>query len=281
MRKQKMINVAIAYDFDGTLAKGNIQENSFLPSIGIDKIKFWNKVKEYAKNNEMDEILSYMYLMIEESKKSDSVKIDKNNIKKHGKSVRYFNGVESFFDAINDYAKSKNIKLEHYIISSGTREMIQGTTISKHFEHIYASSYLYDKHGIPIWPALAINYTTKTQFLFRINKGTRKVWDNSTINKNIPSENRPIPFNRMIYIGDGDTDIPAMKMINHQGGFSIAVYPPNTKGAKQKAKELIQNKRATYVAEADYEPTKSIFTILKAILDHISAMHILEKFKKI
>ncbi|WP_172197158.1 HAD family hydrolase [Campylobacter sp. RM16188] len=280
MAKQNKIKAAIVYDFDGTLAQGNIQENSFLPSIGTSKDSFWKEVKQIAKANEMDEILAYMYLMI--SKASlNKAKYDKNSIRAHGESVVLFNGAEEYFGKINEYAKSKNIELEHYIISSGTKEMIEGTSIAKNFKYIYASSYFYDQHDIPIWPAMAINYTTKTQFLFRINKGIDNAWDNSLINKYVDEEQREIPFSRMIYIGDGETDIPAMKMVNYQGGFSIAVYPPNKRNAKFKAEELIKYKRATYAAEADYREDKKIFKILKSILDHIYALQQIEKYKKI
>lgn len=275
-----MIKVAIAYDFDGTLAQGNIQENSFIPEINMKNAQFWKKVKELAKQNEMDEILAYMYLMVSEANKNNS-KIDKESIKNHGKNVKYFNGVETFFKRINNYAKSKKITLEHYIISSGIKEMIEGISIAKNFKYIYASSYYYDQHNVAVWPALAINYTTKTQFLFRINKGISNAWSNTEINKYMPDCERPIPFDRMIYIGDGETDIPAMKMLNYQGGFSIAVYPPNKKGAKDKIKELIQYKRANYVAKADYGENGEIEYIVRAIIDQIVSKHSLEKYRKI
>ncbi len=276
---KKQTKIAICYDFDGTLIKGNIQENSFLPELGVDKKKFWKEVNEHCQKHEMDQILAYMYLLIAKAKTA-GVKMRKETIKEHGKDVKYFKGVESFFKRIKDYAKEKNIVVEHYIISSGTKEMIEGTSIKKHFKQIYASSFKYDHNDIPEWPAIAINYTTKVQYLFRVNKGIKNVWDNDDVNKYMPEDKKRIPFRNIIYIGDGSTDIPAMKMVNYQGGTSIAVYAPNTKGAKDKVKELIQQKRASYIAEADYSESSTIDKIIKSKIDQISAFEAIEKFKK-
>lgn len=276
---KKYTPIAIAYDFDGTLAKGNIQENSFIPDLGLRKEDFWMKVQSIKKHNEMDEILAYMYLLIELAK-TKKVSCKKEDIKKHGESVKYFEGVEEYFARIDDYARQKGIKLRHYIISSGTKEMIEGTSIAKNFEHIFASSFKYDHHGIAEWPALAINYTTKTQYLFRINKGIKNAWDNSNINKYTEPSKRPILFENMIYLGDGDTDIPAMKMLNYQGGTSIGIYPPNTNGAKNKADELLKNDRASYIAKADYTENSEIDTIIKAIIDQISSKAAINKYTK-
>lgn len=274
---KKYTTIAIAYDFDGTLARGNIQENSFIPNLGMSKEKFWEEVDHIAKKHEMDQILAYMYLLINKAKATDNVKIDKKSLSDHGKNVDYVDGVETYFDRINQYAKSQNIKIKHYIISSGTKEMIEGTSIAKYFEFIFASSFKYDQHNIAEWPAIAINYTTKTQYLFRINKGIKNAWDNSEINKYTPEEERPIPFKNMIYIGDGLTDVPAMKMINYQGGYSIGVY---TKGYKKNAYKLLAENRVTYVAKADYQKDSELDNIIKAIIDRISARQRVAKYAK-
>ncbi len=272
--------VAIAYDFDGTLAKGNIQENSFLPEIGISKKTFWKEVKRISEAYEMDEILAYMYLLLEKAKAGNAVRIDKENLKKHGKNVQYFNGVEEYFDRINEYARHNRIKLLHYIISSGTKEMIEGTTIAKKFDYIYASSFMYDQHHVAVWPALAINYTAKTQYLFRINKGIKNAWDNSKINSYTPANERDIPFEHMIYIGDGLTDVPAMKLVKSQGGCAIGVYAPNTR-QKSQVLPLLAQKRVNYVAPADYTQGSDLDTIVKATIDQIAAKERIVKFQEI
>ena len=276
MRKKTII--AIVYDFDGTLAKGNIQENSFIPNLGLSNEDFWKDVKELAKDKKMDEILAYMYMLVSKATPDNNVKVDRKSFQEHGKKVGYFKGVENYFGLIKEYANNKNIQLKHYIISSGTKEMIEGTSIAKNFNQIYASSFMYDQHDVAIWPAIAINYTTKTQFLFRINKGIEDEWSNDKINKFISEQERPVPFNHMIYLGDGETDIPAMKMVNYQGGTSIAVYPPSKRGAREKADNLLKERRATYVAPANYEENSELYKIITKTLDAISAKDCIKSF---
>ena len=274
---KKHITFAIAYDFDGTLAKGNIQENSFIPDLGIKKSDFWNEVKKLTEENEMDEILAYMFLLISKAKNHGGVKFDRESLKAHGKDVCYFDGVEDYFRRINEYARIKHINLEHYIISSGTMEMIKGTKIAKHFKTIYASSFKYDQHDVPEWPAIALNYTTKTQFLFRINKGIDNAWDNSKINTYVPEEKRPVPFERIIYIGDGLTDVPAMKLVKNQGGTSIGVYTPKSK-KKAAVEKLLEEGRVSYVAPANYSEGAELDLIIKAVLDQASAKASIETY---
>ena len=276
---RKYTKVVIAYDFDGTLAKGNMQDNSFIPELGMNKRTFWKKVKEIANENDMDETLAYMFFLINEAQ-TKGVPVRHTDIKAHGKNVDYFEGVVGFFKRINTYAKDRNVSLEHYIISSGLKEMIEGNSIAKEFKYIFASSFKYDPNNVAEWPSLAINYTTKTQCLFRINKGIQNSWDNSTINTYIPEEDRPVPFSSMIYIGDGDTDIPAMRIVNDKGGTSIAVYPPRARGGKSRANQLLKDKRVTYIASADYSMNKDIDTIIKGVIDQISIREDIKKYSK-
>ncbi len=272
---RKFTKIAIAYDFDGTLAPGNMQEHSFIPDLGMIKTKFWEEVKKIAKENDMDEILAYMELTIRKAQERGK-SIKKENFIKYGKDILLFEGVVDYFNIINDYAKTKNIKIEHYIISSGLREFIQGTTISKYFTQVFASGFMYDVDNIAKWPALAVNYTNKTQFLFRINKGISNSYDNSKINKFILDKEREIPFSNMIYIGDGETDVPAMKMIKYQGGTAIAVYDSkkrktqNKRSSKEICEELIKQNRADYIAPANYSEGSDLFNLLKKLIEKIS-----------
>ncbi len=271
---KKLIKIAIAYDFDGTLAPGNMQEHSFIPKLGIDNGDFWNESNERAKENDMDEILAYMQLMLEKAKKKQ-IPITKKAFSDHGKEIIFFKGIESWFNRINKYAKDRNVTIEHHIISSGLRDIIKGTEISKYFKNIFASGYVYNSDDIAEWPALAINYTNKTQFLFRINKGINNSYDNSTINKFVAMDQRPVPFSRMIYLGDGQTDVPAMKMIKHQGGTAIAVYDPNKRKKKDKlspkqiCEKLIDQKRADFIAPADYSEHSKLDQIIKTLINKI------------
>jgi len=279
---RKYTKIAIAYDFDGTLAPGYMQHNSFIPELGMSSAKFWAKVKKNAKNNDMDEILAYMHLMLEEAKYRQ-LTITKGAFIQHGKDIPLFNGVDTWFERINDYGKSKKIDVRHFVISSGLREMIEGSSIYKYFDYVFASGFKYDQNDVAIWPALGVNYTTKTQYLFRINKGVHNSWDNKAVNKYIPDSDRPIPFSNMIFIGDGETDVPSMKMIKYQGGTAIAVWTPgqrkskNKKTSKEIAIELLEQDRAHLAVPADYKNGKQLDNAVKAIIDKVAAS---EKFKK-
>lgn len=269
-------NVAIAYDFDGTLAPGNMQEYNFIPDINMDKKEFWNEANELAKKHDMDEVLAYMHLMLIKAKQQ-GINIKEDTFQQYGKKISFFEGVETYFERINAYAASKNLHLEHFIISSGLREIVKGTSIAKYFKTIYASGFQYDEDGIACWPALGVNYTNKTQFLFRINKGIYNSYDNSSINKAMPENMRAVPFSNIIYIGDGETDVPAMKMVNLYGGTTIAVYNPHSTPTdarpitpKEKCVNIIKQNRADYIGPADYRESGVLDTILKRIIDKIA-----------
>lgn len=218
----------------------------------------------------MDQILAYMQLMLEEAQKAH-VAVRKAEFKNFGANIELFPGVKDWFKRMNAYAKSKGVRLEHFIISSGIREMVEGTPIYKEFKKVYASGFMFDHNGVACWPALAVNYTTKTQYLFRINKGSLDVHDNSIINKYVPKEQRPVPFEHMVFVGDGETDIPCMRLVKDQGGHSIAVYNPGKRGAKSHAQQLIKDGRATLFATADYREGGAIDLAVKAIIDKIEA----------
>ena len=265
--------MAIAYDFDGTLAPGNMQEYNFIPDLNMDKGEFWQEANELAKKHDMDEVLAYMHLMLIKAKEKN-IPIREEAFMKYGEKITFFEGVESYFERINAYAASKNMHLEHFIISSGLREFVKGTAIAKHFKTIYASGFEYDENGVACWPALVVNYTNKTQYLFRINKGIYNSYDNTLINKSMPEDERAVPFSNFIYIGDGETDVPAMKMVNLYGGTTIAVYNPASvatphrpKSSKDICLDLIRQNRADYIAPTNYAEGGELDVMLKKIID--------------
>jgi Putative Phosphatase. len=271
MNKKEKPIVALIYDFDGTLAPGNMQEYAFIQAIGKNKDEFWEENKTLAKSQDADQILTYMFLMLQKAKNND-ISLKKDSFRKFGESVKLFNGVEEWFDRINAYGLQKNMIIEHYINSSGLKEMIEGTTIGEKFNQIYACSYLYNVDGIAQWPAIAVNFTNKTQFLFKINKGITSRNDTKEINEYIKESDRRIPFSHMIYFGDGETDIPCMKLVKQQGGYSIAVYQPRTR-KKEEAEKLISENRVNFVCPADYTEGKEIDIVVKTIIDKIKADH--------
>ena len=267
---RRLVTMAIAYDFDGTLSPGNMQEHSFLPDIGLTPNEFWSMADQLAKKHEADSVLTYMNLMLKKGGEA-GVSVRRQDFQNYGKSVKLFKGVTTWFKRINDFGKDIGLNVEHYIISSGLREIIEGTPIAHEFKMIYASSFKYDPNDAAEWPALAINFTTKTQYLFRINKSALDVYDNKKINEFVPMEERPVPFKRMIFIGDGDTDIPCFSLVKNLGGHSIAVYKPMTKGAKVKADKLVNEGRVNFVTPADYSNGSRSDAIVKAIIRKIAS----------
>lgn len=268
MAKLKKPIVALIYDFDGTLSPLNMQEFGFIQAIGKDPEEFWCKNKELSENNDASGILCYMNLMIKEAD-YNSIPLTKKSFMDFGNNIELFNGVKDWFLMINEYGKSIGLDIKHYINSSGLKEMIEGSQIAKEFENIYACSFLYNANGVAYWPAVAVDYTTKTQFLFKINKGIKEVSDTKKINEYIPENERPIPFERMIYFGDGETDIPCMKMVKEHGGHSIAVYGNSSK--KATAMKLIKEDRVNFACLADYSSGKDIHMVVSRILKKIRA----------
>lgn len=268
MTKEDSINVALVYDFDGTLAPGNMQEFGFVQAIGKDPNEFWNRTYEMAVGNDASTILCYMYLMLQEAK-ANGISLKRDNFRKFGSMIKLYQGVEEWFSLINQYGRSIGLNIQHYINSSGLKEMVEGTSIAKEFENIYACSFLYDTEGNAYWPAVAVDYTTKTQFLFKINKGIKEVSDNKKINEYVAKEDRPIPFERMIYFGDGETDVPSMSVVKSQGGHAIAVYGDPKK--KATATKLINANRVDFICRADYSEGREVYDTVCRILNKIRA----------
>lgn len=264
-RKQKGDKpvVAICYDFDKTLSPDDMQAQGYIQSVGYEVESFWKESNGLAEENEMDQNLAYMFTMIQKAR--GKFVFNRKKLMDYGAKVQLFPGVDTWFKRIREYGKNKGVIVEHYIISSGLKEMIEGTKVANEFEKIYASSFFYDNDGLALWPAQVINYTSKTQFLFRIEKGTLDVND-SGVNDYFAPENIRIPFRNMIYIGDSDTDIPCMKLVNSYSGHSIGVYDPETKD-KRKVYKMMEDKRIKYYAPADYTEGSKLDILIKTIID--------------
>lgn len=270
MAPQSKPIVALIYDFDGTLSPGNMQEYDFIPAVGKSNREFWEESNETAREQDADPILAYMYRMLHEAKSSGK-SLRREAFVQSGANIRLYDGVREWFARINAYGASKGLDVRHFINSSGLREMIEGTPIASEFRKIYACSFLYDVDGVAYWPAVAVNYTNKTQFIFKINKGVESVYDSHRINEYIEEEKRPVPFRRMIYFGDGTTDIPCMRLVKQQGGHSVAVYNPVSEHNRQSSEKLLRDNRVNYVCPADYRKGREIDILVHAIVDRIAA----------
>ena len=262
--------LVLIYDFDGTLAPGEMQEHSFIPSLGLKSAEFWAQSNEMARDSNGDRILLYMHLMLREAI-AHNIRRSRAAFREHGRGMPFFPGVEAWFRRINEEGKKRGLEIQHFVISSGLLEMIEGSAIFPEFTKVFASTYLYDANDVAVAPALAINYTTKTQFLFRINKGALDLADDAAVNAYIDKQDRPVPFANMIYIGDGATDIPCFRLVREQGGTSIAVYDPRREGLDTRAAQLIDDHRVDFVAPADYRAGHALSDFVLAAMDQVAA----------
>lgn len=269
--------IAIMYDFDKTLCTKDMQEYSFIPNLNMDALSFWKEADSIRNNCKMDSVLTYMYLM--KSKMEENNKcLTREYLNKMGENIELFPGVSDWFSRINEYGKKHGMTIEHYIISSGLKEIIDGSVIGKYFKTIFASEFYYDKDGNAAWPKLAINYTNKTQFFKRINKGVMDIADDYNINKKMDEDSKMIPVSNMIYIGDGITDVPCMKLTKDGGGVSIAVY---TDKNLVMAKDLKNDERINYIAKADYSENSKMDIIIKKTIEAMAInRELLELAKK-
>lgn len=261
--------IAIVYDFDGTLSPQPMQEYTVFPELGISDKKFWQQCEQEAKTHKADKMLTYMRRLAEEISKHQN-KIGQKELQALGKKIKYFVGVETWFDRVNDYVKvqsNNKINIKHYIISAGLKDILNGITIKEAFSNIFACEYYFDVYGKAKFPTIVINDTSKTQYLFRINKGREYI--NQSINEHMPKDNRPIPFSNILYIGDGETDVPCMALTKENGGFAIAVYKPNDKNTKNTCRTLWRDGRIDYFAPADYQDNSKLSQRTQLILDSI------------
>lgn len=266
---RKKPTVALIYDFDGTLSPGNMQEFGFIQAIGKTPDEFWEKSNHVAMGQDMSHILAYMKLMIDEAKNA-GISLTRDSFGSFGKSIELFKGVKEWFSLINRYGELHGVKIEHYINSSGLAEMIEGTIIAHEFKKIFACSFLYD-NNVAVWPAVAVDYTGKTQFLFKITKGILDISDNTKVNESQKDDQKPVPFNNMIYFGDGETDIPCMKIVKMFGGNSIAVYNEAHKGKVKTALKLLRQHRVNFICKADYTVDGEIYRVVTTIIDKVKA----------
>lgn len=263
--------VAICYDFDKTLSPKDMQEYTLFPKLGISAPEFWGLSNGFAEENGVDKILSYMKLIVKiADEKKEDLSLTANDFPEMGKGVELFEGLDTWFDRINLYAAGKGLIVEHYIISAGLKEIIEGTAIARHFKEIYASCFCYTKSGIPIWPKQVVNGTQKTQYLFRINKDCLDLSDEDALNENLHDDSRRIPFRNFIYLGDSITDIPAMKIIKREGGLAIGVYNSKTQSPSRVC-ELFDDGRINFFAPADYSEGKALESYVKKGIDQIKA----------
>ena len=264
--------IAIMYDFDKTLCTKDMQDYGFIPSLDLQPDEFWHKANEFGSGAQMDGVLAYLYTMIEESKRK-GMPLTREKLIDCGKGIVLYDGVKEWFDRINLYGAAQGVQIEHYVISSGLKEIIEGSGIADKFTKIFACEFLYDDDGCALWPKTAVNYTNKTQFVYRINKGVLDIANDVDLNRSMPDDSKRVPFTNMIYIGDGLSDVPCMKMMKAYGGCAIAVYQDNN---KSKVEEMLMGDRVDFIFPADYTKQgrldKTVHNLIKkmAISDELA-----------
>ncbi len=261
--------VAFLYDFDKTLCTTDMQDYAFIPSLGMTPAEFWAVANGFGRTNRVDGILAYMYTMLQEAERKDRP-FTRQDLVEKGRGIVLFPGVAEWFGRINAFGAAQGVRVEHYIISSGLREIIEGCAISREFKEIYASEFYYDESGRPVWPKLAVNFTAKTQFVYRINKGVLDISDDKTLNDSMPDDSKRVPFTNMIYVGDGLSDVPCMKMMRSYGGQAIAVYQA---GNRPGVEDLLAKGRVDFIFPADYREGTALDVTVKNIVRKMAIDH--------
>ena len=272
MRKSFFQNtIALVYDFDGTLSPQPMQEYTVLPKIGIEPAEFWAMVNREARETESDPMLVYMRHIIEALERV-RVDVKREDFAAMARAIEYFPGVPTWFARMNAYVRKASggqVKLQHYLVSAGQKEILDGVSIRRHFKRIYASEYHFNHHGVATFPKLLVTDTVKTQFLFRINKGLESL--NESINEHMPESQRPIPFQNIVYVGDGMTDVPSMALTKKSGGHTVAVYDPRGEKGRATCVKLLEAGRADFIAEADFRAGSRLSRRVQLLLDAIVA----------
>ena len=263
--------IALLYDFDKTLCTQDMQNYAFIPSLGMQPADFWREANTFGWQEHMDGILAYMYTMLRKCKEK-GLSLRREDLVEMGRSIELFPGVKEWFTRINAFGESLGVEVEHYILSSGLREIIEGSGISHEFKKIYASEFYFDESGEPVWPKLDVNFTAKTQFVYRINKGVLDVANDKDLNASMPDDSKRIPFTNMIYVGDGLSDVPCMKMMRSYGGQAIAVYQPESRTAVE---ELLYRGRVDFIFPADYRENTALDATVKNIIRKMAVTDVL------
>ncbi len=260
MKKRPII--AFLYDFDKTLCTTDMQDYAFIPSLGYTPGEFWGIANSFGRKNRMDGLLAYMYTMIDECRKKN-IRLDRDYLVSCGRSIELFPGVKDWFARINAFGAQQGVQVEHYVLSSGLKEIIEGSGISHEFKEIYACEFLYNEDGLAYWPKLDVNFTNKTQFVYRINKGVLDIANDKDLNASMPDDSKRIPFTNMIYVGDGLSDVPCMKMMRAYGGQAVAVYQD---GNRPGVEDLLAKGRVDFIFPADYSEGTMLDTTMKNII---------------
>ncbi|MBF2759897.1 MAG: haloacid dehalogenase-like hydrolase [Ectothiorhodospiraceae bacterium AqS1] len=267
--------LAMVYDFDGTLIDG-IMSDPIVKDLGLEIESFWNDCSVYAHKYGMDKICSYMFLLLDEARKKNKA-LTLESMGEIGRGLELRDGLQgedSWFERINELCDKAGLEAEHYVVTSGLAEIVEAVPIVNEgkIARVFGSRFHYGENGAALWPAKVVNYTTKTQYLFRINKGLLDESDEDEPNRYMPPEKRPIPFENMVFIGDGFTDIPCFSLVKANGGHAIAVLGGDDDKSKKTIEGLVADKRVDQISlKNHFEPDGILFESIRRITDKIGA----------
>ena len=270
-RRFRHDTIAMVYDFDGTLTPQPMQDYTVLPALGMDPARFWAAVNRESRRTGGDPMLTYMRMLLERMEQRGE-HISREALRALGAKIRYFAGVQGWFARTAGYVRRQgggDVQLRNYIVSAGQREILEGIRIRKHFARIFGSEYFFDRNGLATFPSRVINDTTKTQYLFRINKGVEDERD--SINRHMPEEQRAVPFANLVYVGDGMTDVPGMTVTKKNGGHALAVHRPEHRRGERVCRDLLTASRIDFYAPADFRAGSRLDRRVKLLLDIIIA----------
>lgn len=258
--------IAVVFDFDDTLAPDTT--SGYLRQAGIEDLpRFWKEEVGALYTHGWDPVPAYLYKMIEASRSGRIPPITRESLASWGQQAPLHRGVETLFDRLREAARRANPRLhiEFYVISSGLGDVLRATRIAQEFTEIWSSEFHYGADGAAVFPRRIVSFTDKTRYLFHVQKGLIGDEDRAKpfeVNRKVPRERQRVPFDHMIFVGDGYTDIPCFSLLKQHEGIPIAVYDPHHEERWGNAFRFVAEGRVSNLHSANYSEGSDLSNFL-------------------